>query len=225
MWRKISGGAIALFSLLLAGPVVAGCAGAWLVATRLPLGPFAGVAGLLAGYIVFFCATVLVYRVFFALRPLPEGAIEADAPEAFVCDIYFLFYLLVFYPVTFCRSIPLPILRVVYLMLGAKLGKNTYCSGVIMDPLLVEAGDNTLIGLDAFVSGHAIEGDRLVLKKTRVGSRVTVGTNVVVLPGVEIGDGALVGSNSVVAKNTRIGPGEVWAGSPARCVRRPGDTA
>jgi acetyltransferase-like isoleucine patch superfamily enzyme len=42
----------------------------------------------------------------------------------------------------------------------------------------------------------------------------------VVFPGCVIGDGAIVAAGSVLSKGTRVGPGEIWAGVPARRVGR-----
>jgi acetyltransferase-like isoleucine patch superfamily enzyme len=40
----------------------------------------------------------------------------------------------------------------------------------------------------------------------------------VILPGCEIADGATIAAGAVLSKGTRVGPGEVWAGVPARRV-------
>ncbi|HEX7549539.1 MAG TPA: hypothetical protein VF579_03105, partial [Candidatus Methylomirabilis sp.] len=42
----------------------------------------------------------------------------------------------------------------------------------------------------------------------------------VVLPGCEIGDGAVIAAGAVLSKGAKVGPGEVWAGVPARRVGR-----
>ena len=53
---------------------------------------------------------------------------------------------------------------------------------------------------------------------TNIGNDVWIGENVMVKPGVSIGDGAVIGMGSVVTKD--IGPYEVWAGNPARFIRK-----
>lgn len=55
-------------------------------------------------------------------------------------------------------------------------------------------------------------------KKTKIGSDVWVGNNALIKSGVTIGNGAIVGMGSVVTKN--VGPYEIWAGNPARLVKR-----
>ena len=51
-----------------------------------------------------------------------------------------------------------------------------------------------------------------------IGDGVWIGANVFIGPGIEIGRNAVVGANSVVTKN--VPPDEIWAGVPARLVRR-----
>ena len=52
----------------------------------------------------------------------------------------------------------------------------------------------------------------------RIGPRAFVGAFSIVLKGVAIGEGAVIGAGSVVTKP--VGPYEVWAGAPARFIRR-----
>lgn len=54
--------------------------------------------------------------------------------------------------------------------------------------------------------------------KTRVGKGAAIGSNATILGSVTIGAGALVGAGSVVTKD--IPAGEVWAGNPARRIRK-----
>jgi acetyltransferase-like isoleucine patch superfamily enzyme len=51
-----------------------------------------------------------------------------------------------------------------------------------------------------------------------IGNDVWVGNNSIILSGVSVGDGAVIGANSVVTKT--IGAYEIWAGNPARFIRK-----
>jgi acetyltransferase-like isoleucine patch superfamily enzyme len=133
-----------------------------------------------------------------------------------------LFYLLLFNPLIQTHFLPIPLLRLVYLALGARLGRNTYSAGVLLDPPLTVAGDNCIVGHGAVLIGHVIEGRRFALAPVRLGNNVTIGATAVVMAGVTIGDGAIVSVGAVVLKGTRIGPGEVWGGMPARCLKAGG---
>jgi len=60
------------------------------------------------------------------------------------------------------------------------------------------------------------QGDRSLWKETRIGNRVSIGSNATILP-VSICDGAVIGAGSVVTQDIDV-PG-VYAGSPARLLR------
>ncbi len=88
---------------------------------------------------------------------------------------------------------------------------------------LVEIGDDCFISHgamfvnDLFSIGGPAKGRRDLWRSTRIGSHVSIGTNVTVLP-VEMCDHVVVGAGSVVTKNITE-PG-IYAGNPARLLRR-----
>lgn len=51
-----------------------------------------------------------------------------------------------------------------------------------------------------------------------IGNDVWIGQEVLIKGGVSIGNGAVIGMGAVVTKN--IGPYEIWAGNPARFIRK-----
>lgn len=57
-----------------------------------------------------------------------------------------------------------------------------------------------------------------IFHNTKIGNDVWIGANSMIKAGVEIGNGAVVGMGSVVTKN--IGDYEIWAGNPARFIRK-----
>jgi len=119
-----------------------------------------------------------------------------------------------------------PILPLYHRLMGAKIGRRVQINtAVLADQNLIEIGDDTVIGGDVTLVCHAAERGRLVTAPVRIGKRVTVGLMAVVFPGCEIGDGAVIAAGAVLSKGTRVGPGEVWAGVPARRVgrRRPAE--
>ena len=59
-------------------------------------------------------------------------------------------------------------------------------------------------------------GRRYILRRTRIGNRVRIGSNATLLP-VRIGTGATIGAGAVVIKD--VPAGEVWAGNPAHPLK------
>lgn len=91
---------------------------------------------------------------------------------------------------------------------------------MILDPPLTHIGDNCIIGHDAVLFSHAIEGKKLSLTAIHIGNNVTIGAHAVVTSGVTIGDGAIISASAVAIKSSHIGVGEVWGGVPAKLLRR-----
>lgn len=207
---------LCLFALILA----LGIGTTALLFGNLPLGDFRGVALLIAGVVTVYLYAFLVYRLFLRFMPLQEGIIEEGSRAEFAAQVNILFYLMLFNTLIRTHFLPVPLLRLVYLALGARLGANTYSAGVLLDPPLTQLGDNCIVGHDAALFAHAIEGARFSLAAIRIGHNVTIGATAVVMSDVVIGDGAIVSAGAVVNKGTRIGPGEVWGGVPARCLQK-----
>jgi non-ribosomal peptide synthetase-like protein len=114
-----------------------------------------------------------------------------------------------------------PLLPLYHRLMGARIGRRVQINTAVMaDQNLIEIGDDTVIGGDVTLVCHSAERGRLVTAPVRIGSRVTIGLMAVVFPGCVIGDGAVVAAGAVLSKGTKVGPGEVWAGVPARRVGR-----
>ena len=168
---------------------------------------------------VFYSYAVIFYRIFLLAFPLREGDIKTGSQQEFVYHVYLLFYLILFYQLIRPKILPVPLLKLVYLALGAKLGKNTFCSGTILDPVFTRAGDNTIIGEDSCLFAHAIEGIKLSHKKIVLGNNVTIGAKSILMAGVVVKDNSIVAAGSVVPKNTVIEENQVWAGNPAVFIK------
>ena len=87
---------------------------------------------------------------------------------------------------------------------------------------LVEIGDNCFIGHgvmfvnDLFEEGGPANGDRSKWRPTKIGNRVSIGSNATILP-VRIADDVVVGAGAVVTKDLSVAG--VYAGNPARRLR------
>lgn len=92
----------------------------------------------------------------------------------------------------------------------------------------IEIGDDTMLGANVTVAdtdfhslfptfrgGH--EHSTIQTADVRIGRRVLIGTNAIVLKGVSIGDNSVIGGGSVVTKS--IPENSIAAGNPCRVIR------
>lgn len=217
--RKIGINEILTFIVLLGSILVLALATTKLLFGSLSLGDFRGVALVAAAVLLTYVYALIIYRLFMFFMPLGEGEIAEKSREEFSYHVYLLFYLILFYPLMRSGAIPVPLMRLVYQALGARLGPNTYSSGIMLDPPFINIGTNSIVGQYALLVPHVIEGRRLAHYPICIGNNVTIGAHAVVLSGVSIGDNSIVATGAVVPKGTKIGPDEVWGGVPARCLR------
>ena len=217
--RKIKGMQILVFCIALFTAVALAVLTNILLLGHIPLGDFRGVVMTVSCILFVYIFAVIVYRCGLRLMPLPAGEFANASTEEFVYHVYLLFFLVLFYPVMRSGLIPVPIMRVFYLGLGARLGDNTYSSGIIFDPIFVELGANCIVGQSALIIPHVIEGDRLAMYPVRMGNNVTIGANAIIMADVVIEDNAIVAAGAIVGKGTRIGSGEFWGGVPARRLK------
>lgn len=216
--RRMKFRPVLVFLLLFAFIVVLTIAVTWQLPGRLTLGDFRGVVLTIFGVFAFYIFAVLVFRLFQKLLPLPAGELAEGSHDEFIYHVYLLFYLLIFNPVMFSGLLPIPLMRIFYQGLGARMGANTFSVGILFDPQFIEIGRDSIIGNGALLIPHIVEGSRLAHYPIRVGNGVTVGARAVVLADVEIGDGAIVAIGAVVKKGSRIPAGETWGGVPARRI-------
>jgi acetyltransferase-like isoleucine patch superfamily enzyme len=217
--RKITPQQISVFLLLLGIILFSGIATTNLLLGALPLGDFRGITLILGAVVFVYLYAFAVYRLFLRFMPLTEGELPQGSRGEFAAQINILFYLILFNSLIRTHFLPVPLMRLVYLALGARLGDNTYSAGVLLDPPLTEFGANCIIGHDAVLFCHAIEGSHFSLSRIQCSDNVTIGATAVIMAGVRIGDGSIVSAGAVVLKGTQIGSHEVWGGVPAKRLR------
>lgn len=214
--RKIRLPEIATFSTLLALIFLLTVLSTALVRRVLPESEFRVVAVCMAFAFFSYVYAVIAYRWVLRVWPLKNGEIAPGSREEFGYHVYLLFNLILFYPILRSGFVPVPLMRLNYQLLGARLGDNTYSSGIMFDPPLIRIGHDCIVGQSSMLIPHVIEGQRLAHYGITIGNNVTIGAQAVVLAGVSIGDNAIVAIGAVVLKDTVIGAGEVWAGMPAK---------
>ena len=123
---------------------------------------------------------------------------------------------------------------------GSKFGKNIFVGPFVEIQKNTKIGDNTRIQSHSFICekvdigkncfiGHGVmfTNDNLkkgkisrnpsTFKKTKIGDRVVIGSNVTLLP-VSIVPGTVIGAGSIVTKN--INKKGIYAGNPAKFLRK-----
>jgi acetyltransferase-like isoleucine patch superfamily enzyme len=112
-----------------------------------------------------------------------------------------------------------PFLVWFYRGMGAKIGKGTLITTArIYDCDLIEIGKNCVIGGQVAINAHTAEGRKGILKKVRIGNRVTLGANTMVLPGVVIEDNVTVGANSLIPKDAVLEANSIYGGVPVKKI-------
>lgn len=105
---------------------------------------------------------------------------------------------------------------------GVSIGRRTKLQSHSFVCELVEIGEDCFIGHgvvftnDLFTNGRPAMGDRTLWKSTKVGDRVSIGSNATILP-VSICNDVVVGAGAVVTRN--ITESGFYVGNPARLLR------
>jgi len=162
--------------------------------------------------------TALYGRLVNAFLPMKEGTISLATNNlaGVIWKLQGFMYLFNLSVLVNTYLTPVNLRWLVYRLLGSKIGRNVIMCGKVIEPLMIEIGDYTMLGEDSLVTGHSIEGEMVTLGRVQIGNHVTVGVKAVIFPNVDIGDHALIAAGAVVRKGTKIGRAEIWGGIPAK---------
>lgn len=75
-------------------------------------------------------------------------------------------------------------------------------------------GGNVVIGNDVVIGHNA------TVHGAKVGSKVLIGMDSTILDGAQIDDGAMIAAHALLLGKSVVGPNELWAGVPAKFVKR-----
>jgi len=105
---------------------------------------------------------------------------------------------------------------------GAVIGKDCRIQSHAFICEMVTIGDECFVGHgvvfinDDFKTGAPARGKQALWRPTRIGDRVSIGSNVTILP-VTVATGCVIGAGSTVTRDLSVRG--VYAGNPARLVR------
>jgi non-ribosomal peptide synthetase-like protein len=112
-----------------------------------------------------------------------------------------------------------PIIRLYLRALGARVGADAVIGDIDIGAIdLISIGERATIGGHVIIANARVEGNEFILGCTEFGADSHVGTASVIEEDVVIAAGAELRDVTAVAHGTRIGPLEIWDGSPARRV-------
>ena len=102
-------------------------------------------------------------------------------------------------------------------------GKCFVGSKVLFDgiyPNLIEIGEGCIITSGTHILSHFFntKDRRFYAGKVVIGKNVFIGMNTLIVNSVSIGDKAVIGAGSII--NRDIPAGEIWAGNPARFIKK-----
>jgi carbonic anhydrase/acetyltransferase-like protein (isoleucine patch superfamily) len=98
--------------------------------------------------------------------------------------------------------------------LGAKVAFSaSFSSDVdLLDPALLTVGAGAVVGARSMVSGHYIEGGRLILGRVEIGEGALVAAEVLIAPEVSIGARAKVLTRAALSRGVVVGEGATVGG-------------
>ena len=171
-------------------------------------------------FIIFYFLTLAVHRLHIWFFPLTPGMYADGSTQEFHYQLQTLFVIVFFDPILHRFPLPLPLTRLFHILLGVKIGKNTYPSASVLSHpyFMLTIGESCILGYGSVFSPHIMESGLLGAQPITVGNYVMIGINAVILPGVTIGDNSIIAAGAVVLKGTIIPANEVWGGVPAKKI-------
>lgn len=126
---------------------------------------------------------------------------------------------------------PSPVKSLLYGLTGIKVDRGVFIGDGVyfvdgFKGALIELRRRAVLSPRAILVAMAVPGESSLAReycvtktsKIVVEEDAWIGVGAVILPGVTIGRGAIIGANAVV--NQSVGPFEVWAGVPARYIKK-----
>ncbi|ATG54030.1 amino acid adenylation protein [Brachybacterium ginsengisoli] len=105
-------------------------------------------------------------------------------------------------------------------LLGARVGRGTEISTVLLIPSLVTVGDHAFLADDTLIGAYELGGGWIRVERVKVGKRAFVGNSGMLAPGRKVPKQSLVAVLSAAPRRKSAKAGSSWLGSPPRKLRR-----
>jgi hypothetical protein len=89
-----------------------------------------------------------------------------------------------------------------------------------IDTDFIDLGEESILGEGAIILSSLILDDRLLIKKTIIRDRATIGAYSVVAPGTYVEEGSILGMGSYTQINQILEKGWIYVGRPARKLKQ-----
>lgn len=101
---------------------------------------------------------------------------------------------------------------------SAFIGADVHFDGI--HPELITIGDGAVITAGTRILSHfySVKDSVFLLGKVNIGNKCFIGMNTLIINSVNIGDNAVIGAGSIITCD--IPENEVWAGNPARMIKK-----
>lgn len=73
---------------------------------------------------------------------------------------------------------------------------------------------------DVIIGNDVTIGHNATIHGAKIEDNVLIGMGATLLDNCHVGRGAIIAAGALILKNTQIGPGEVWGGVPAKCIKQ-----
>lgn len=160
-----------------------------------------GLSYFMYGVCLIFVVPALNLLVRFQVKPFKGNWYSAEAVPWYIHNA--LTYLVRYTFLEFLTPTPLNLLF--YKMMGMKIGKGTVINSTnISDPCLIELGDHVTIGGSAHIMAHYGQKGILIVARTVIKDKATIGLKSSVFGDVVIGEKVLIPPHMVVYPKTTL---------------------
>ncbi|MBY8982752.1 MAG: hypothetical protein KGD57_07375 [Candidatus Lokiarchaeota archaeon] len=118
-----------------------------------------------------------------------------------------------YFPLPWSKIFPLKLFNI-------KLPSSAGILDSYIDTDFIEFGDEAILGEGSIVMSSIIIGNKLLIRKTVIEDRVTIGAYSVVAPGTIAEEGSILGMGSYTKINQRLEKNWIYVGRPAKKLKQ-----